>query len=306
MITVKQLQHLLAIIEHKTIHSAADSLHLTHTAVTRSLNNLEQDLGVPLFERSKSGMSPTAFCLQIVDSCRQVLLDLGDIKREADIYQNLSGGELHIAVGRAARSLILRETLPAFHSLYPDITVHITENTPEHLVEGLQGRALDMVIAGSGSYRDIEGLSIQSLRDIPMVIVVRKDHPLTAKGQLEPEEILKFPLVAPTMVGSSHPLFKLMSVQVENISKNNRALPSIMCSDYPTIENIVLSSDATSIVPLMEFSTQLQDGSLVSIDIAEQKIFLELSIIEVANRMRSPAAQAFVDICEKHFCTLKI
>jgi DNA-binding transcriptional LysR family regulator len=304
MITVKQLQHLLAIIEHKTIHSAADSLHLTHTAVTRSLNNLEEDLGVPLFERSKTGMAPTAFCLQIVESCQQVLLDLGDIKREAEIYRNLSGGELHIAVGRAARGLILRETLPLFHSRYPDITVHISENTPEYLVEGLQNRQLDMVIAGSGSYRDIEGLSVQPLRDIPMSIVARRDHPLTAQAEQALDAFLSYPLVAPTMIGPSHPLSKLLSTQLEGRKENHLPGPSIMCSDYPTIENIMLSSDALSIVPLIEFSRQLQEGSLVAIDIAGQKVNLELSVMEVANRMRSPAAQAFVDICEEHFSTL--
>lgn len=304
MITVKQLQHLLAIIEHKTIHSAADSLHLTHTAVTRSLNNLEEDLGVPLFERSKTGMAPTTFCLQIVESCKQVLLDLEDIKREADIYRSLSGGELHIAVGRAARGLILRETLPVFHSRYPDITVHISENTPEYLVESLQSRELDIVIAGSGSYRDIDGLSIQPLRDIPVSIVARKGHPLATTIQGKLGEFLKYPLVAPTMIGSSHPLFKLLSAQLGDDKEGSFTKPSIMCSDYPTIENVILSSDALSIVPLVEFSRQLQEGNLIAIDLLGQKVNMELSVMEVANRMRSPAAQAFVDICEEYLSTL--
>ncbi|BFM18445.1 LysR family transcriptional regulator [Maricurvus nonylphenolicus] len=301
MITIKQLQHLLAIIEHGSIHSAAESLFLTHTAVTRSLNKLEDDLGVSLFERSKSGMQPTAFCLQIVDSCRKVLVDVGDIKREAEIYQNLSGGELRIAVGRAARSLILRDTLPVFHARYPAIAINITENTPEYLTESLHGRELDLLLAGSGSYRNSEGLAIELLCNIPMSIIVREGHPLIAESEHDANAFFNYPLVAPTMIGESHPLYPLMKLKQEHGGQGVGQWPSIMCSDYPTIENVIRTSDAISIAPVMEFSQQLQQGSLVSLDFSDRQMNLELSVIEVENRMRSPAAQAFIDICKAHF-----
>jgi|GEM_PF-987535 len=301
MITVKHLQHLLAIIEQGTIHRAAESLHLTHTAVTRSLNKLEEGLGVALFERSKAGMTPTAFCLQITGSCQQVLVDIGEIKREADIYRNLSGGLLRIAVGKAARGLILRDTLPLFHARYPKITVHITEDTPEQLVESLHGRELDIVIAGSGSYRDVEDLSLQLLQKIPMSILVRPGHPLITEIEAGLQCLIHYPLVGATMIGKSHPVYKLLSTYLEVEQKESDRWPTIMCSDYPTIENILVSSDACLIGPVREFSRQLAEGRLVSIDIPGRDISLDLSVIEIANRMRSPAAQAFIDICEAHF-----
>ncbi len=109
-------------------------------------------------------------------------MDIGDIKREADIYRNLSSGVLHIAVGRAVSSLILRKTLPVFHKRYPHINVRVTENTPRQLVEGLHNRELDLLIAGSGSYSEVEGLSIQPLKDLPMGLVVptliNQSHPI--------------------------------------------------------------------------------------------------------------------------------
>jgi len=301
MITVKHLQHLLAIIEQGSIHSAAESLHLTHTAVTRSLNKLEGDLGVALFERSKSGMTPTEFCLQVTDSCQQVLVDIGEIKRAADIYRNLSGGLLRIAVGRAARSLILRDTLPRFHSCYPNMAVHITEGTPAQLVGRLHGRELDLVVAGSGSYRDSEGLSLQLLRKIPMSILVRRDHPLLTEIEAGLQCLVNYPLVAATMIGVSHPVYKLVASRLSDEKKIIDRWPTIMCSDYPTIENILLSSDAWLIAPVTEFSKQLEEGSLVSIAIADGDMNLDLSVIEVSHRMRSPAAQVFIDICEEHF-----
>lgn len=301
MITVKHLQHLLAIIEQGTIHSAAQSLHLTHTAVTRSLNKLEESLGITLFERSKSGMTPTGFCLQIAGSCQQVLVDIGEIKREADIYRNLSGGLLHIAVGRAARSLILRDTLPLFHSRYPHIRIHITEGSPEQLVERLHNRELDMLIAGSGSYRDVEGLSLQLLRQIPMSILLRKDHPLVNELEGNVHSLLKYPLVAATMIGASHPVLKLILSELEGSEMITNHWPTIMCSDSPTIENLLITSNAWLIGPTVEFEDRIQAGELVKINLPGDGANLDLSIIEVVSRMRSPAAQAFIEICENHF-----
>ncbi len=301
MITVKQLRHLLAIIEQGTIHSAADSLCLTHTAVTRSLNNLEDYLGVPLFERSKAGMRPTAFCQQIVDACRDVLLDIGDIKREADIYRNLFSGVLNIAVGRAVSSLILRKTLPEFHKRYPHINVRVTENTPRQLVEGLHNRELDILIAGSGSYSEEVGLSIQPLKDLPMGLVVRSGHPLIDEIKSNVHELVKYPLVAPTLINQSHPIYKSVVSKLEGVEDIVDSWPSIMCSDYPAMADILLNTDAWGIAPVEEFSKLLENGDLYQISFGDNSMATALSVIEVSNRMRSPAAQAFVAICEEHF-----
>jgi len=134
--------------------------------------------------------------------------------------------------------------------------------------------------------------------------LVRSGHPLITEIEAGLQCLINYPLVGATMIGKSHPLFKLLSTYLEAEQKESDLWPAIMCSDYPTIENILLSSDACCIGPVCEFSKQLQEGSLVSIDIADAEMHLDLSVIEVSNRMRSPAAQAFIDICEAHFQSL--
>ena len=100
MVTVKQLRHLTAIAEQGNMHKAAQALHLTQPALTRSLNTLESLLDVKLFDRHSGGMQATPFCLEIIEQCQQVLLDVEDIQRAARIYQNVEAGELSIGVGR--------------------------------------------------------------------------------------------------------------------------------------------------------------------------------------------------------------
>lgn len=296
MMTIKHLQHLRAIIQHRTILSAAEALHLTQSALTRSLNTLEDSLGIKLFDRSKSGMAPTAFCLQIAERCEQLVLEMDEIKREADIYRNLDSGELHIAVGRAISGLISRNTLPQFVARYPKVTVTISEGTPEEVVQRIKSREVDLLLAGSGSYRDIEGIKCQHLKDVPLEVITSADHPLSQQRNIQLEQLANYPLIAPTSLSPSHPLLKtLLKAESHHGDK-----PAVICSDIPTLKAILEQNHYWLLAPEAYFTQELQQGKLCKLDAHYPELKIQLSVIEHQTRSRSPAAQAFIEMCEDY------
>jgi DNA-binding transcriptional LysR family regulator len=304
MITVKHLQHLRAIIQHGTILSAAEALHLTHPALTRSLNNLESTLGIQLFDRSRSGMTPTAFCLQIAGRCEQMLLDMYDIQREAEIYRHIEGGELHIAVGRAIKDLIIRNTLPEFIAKYPKVAVTVSEDSPENLIYRTKQREVDLLLAGVGSYRGIEGISFQHLKDIPLSVIVGSSHPLCGSKQIQLEQLASYPLIAPTELNPTNPLY----TAILNASDNGSQKPpiSVLCSDYVTLKAILLKNHSWLLASETYFEEEIANGELCKLDINHPALKIELSVLELNGRSRSPAAQAFIDICQTYLDSLSI
>ncbi|MFC6631948.1 LysR family transcriptional regulator [Microbulbifer taiwanensis] len=296
MLTLKQLRHLRAIVQHGTILRAAEVLHLTHPALTRSLNNLEETLGVQLFERSKAGMRPTPFCLQLARRCDQVLLDIDDIQREAELYRNVQTGTLNIGVGRAMKDLITRNTLPEFVESHPRVVVGVSEGTPEELVYRLKRRELDLLVAGSGSYRDIDGIRYQHLQDIPLSVIVNPAHPLRARADIRFDDLVPYPLIASTLVSAANPLYRA----VLSAGDPNRQLPSLVCSDYSTLKDILLRTQSWLIAPEFYYSAEILGGELCTLDISHPALLSQLSVMDLGERSRSPAAAAFIALCEKN------
>ncbi len=295
MITLKQLKHLQAICECGTLHGAAKSVHLTHSALTRSLHNLEEALGLALFERHKNGMEPTEFCANILAQSEQVLLAVKDIERDADLARNIEEGHLHILVGPGTKGLVLRESLPEFFKRHPNIEVRITEAMPEEAKDLLIKREADFLISGSGSFTGSSELAIELLKAVPVQVLVRKDHPLVGK-KVNLNTLFEYPLVAATQLSGDHPFLKDMALK---LGASINLTPKVICSDTGILKSIVLRTDAW--LGSLNMEMNLDDGQLVVLDITQLELTNKLSIIELVGRSRSPAAQKFLQICKKYF-----
>ncbi len=299
MITLKQLVHLQAICQYGSLQDAANAVHLTRSALTRSLHNLEEILGLALFERKKNGMQPTDFCLEMLAQSEKVLLAIKDMQRDAHMARNLEKGSLVILVGAGARSLILRQILPEFSLKHPNIEVRISEAMPEEAKQLLFKREADFLISGDGSFSGNDDFSVEMIKAIPMLIFVRKDHPLAHK-ELDFLALLNFPLVTASYFSPDHHFLEKLSKLTKQEIKLS---PKIVCSDYIALKKIVLNSDSWLVSPKLDMfmDNELNDGQLVSLPLAKMELKNNLSAIELTDRSRSPAAQKFMDMCKHHF-----
>jgi len=299
MITLKQLVHLQAICQYGSLQDAANAVHLTRSALTRSLHNLEEILGLSLFERKKNGMHPTDFCLEMLAQSEKVLLAVKDMQRDAHMARNLEQGSLVILVGAGARSLILRQILPEFSLAFPNIEVRISEAMPEEAKQLLFKREADFLISGDGSFAGSDDFTVEIIKAIAMRIFVRKNHPL-ANMKLNFLSLIKFPLVTASYFSPDHPFLKKLS----KVTKQEiKVSPKIVCSDYIALKKIVLNTDSWLVSPALDMfmDSEMDDGELISLDLGKVELKNNLSTIELADRSRSPAAQKFIDMCEHHF-----
>jgi len=295
MITLKQLRHLQAICQYGTLHGAASAVHLTHSALTRSLKNLEDILGMSLFVRHKNGMDPTEFCSQIITQSEQVLLTVKEIQREADMARNIEQGSLHILVAPGTKGLVTRRSVPDFFMKYPNIKIRISEAGPKEASELLLKREADFHISGAGSFIGNEEFNIELIKPIELVALASVNHPLMGK-KISWDELIKYPLVAPSYLHKNHPFLKSLT---KDNNKEVKLELSVVCSDTLTLKNILLKTDAWMIGPQLELLVDMTDGQLGTLNIQPFDSINNLSVIEIKDRARSPAAQRFIDICKK-------
>jgi len=301
MITLKHLAHIKAIRDHGTLHGAAQAIHLTHSALARSLQNLEEALGISLFERHKQGMRPTDFCLRIVDQGEQVLMAVKDIQREAELERDLLQGHLHILVGPTTKVIVTQNTIPSFFSVYPNIEVQITEALPDQAYNLLLKREADLIISGAGSFASRENINIEKLIDVPVQALARMDHPL-ANRPVSVQELFTYPLVAAGSLPDEHPFIQKLATIV---SPDVKLRPSVICADNTTLKALLLENDVWMASLCLEMNEELMSGELVSLDIVGLELQNNLSVIELAGRSRSPAANQFVNLLKRHISQLE-
>ena len=297
MISLKQLRHLTVIAEQTNMHKAAEVLHITQPALTRSLNTLEGLLNVRLFDRHSGGMRATHFCTEIIDKCQQILLDVEDIQRAARIYQNIEVGELHIGVGRGVRELVLRTSVPEFVSQHPNISITVGEGTPEELDQRLKQRNVDLLITGLGSHSEVTEYRTELITNVPLSVITRKGHPMQSQKNISFSQLAKYPPITSTLVGPTHPLRD----QIQTATGLLKA--HIECSDFPTLIAVLLCSDSWLVSSEYNCASELEQGALVKLDATHPSLNTELGIIELNKRSRSPAAQKFIDILTKELAS---
>jgi len=104
-VEVRQLRHVLALVEHENFRKAAEVLHLSQPSLTKSIQQLERTCGVRLFERRGKSVVPTVFGQLVAETARQVLDALDALTRKINETTNLEAGELAVGAGPYAAEI---------------------------------------------------------------------------------------------------------------------------------------------------------------------------------------------------------
>lgn len=115
---LQQLDHFLAVVETQSFSRAADKLHLTQPALSRSIQALEEELGGPLLERGKN-KTLTALGELALARARRVRVELAELRRSAKILANVEAGTLRLGLGPAPTAMLSVHLLQHMMQRYP-------------------------------------------------------------------------------------------------------------------------------------------------------------------------------------------
>ena len=180
---MKQLQLLIALDEHQSLHQAAAAMAMTQSAASKSLQELEGMLEAPLFERSRRGMRPNAFGHCVIRHARQLVADLSAMCEEVAGIRAGSGGRVAVGVIMGAVPDVLVPALEQLRQAHPDLALEIIEDTSLRLLGQLDDGHLDLVLGRSlvsdepGKYR------YHPLGDEQVSVVVGHAHPAPHPGR---------------------------------------------------------------------------------------------------------------------------
>ena len=142
MIELQQLHYLIAIAEHGTLSKAAETQNITQPALSRSMQSLEQELQVTLFDRSKNKISFNENGKIAVEYARKVVSQAKDMVEHIQAFDRANRT---IAIASCAPAP-LWELLPILSRMYPDMTVSSEMRCDETMLEGLRNHTYKIIV----------------------------------------------------------------------------------------------------------------------------------------------------------------
>ena len=176
------------------VSRAADQHYIVQSAVSRQLGLLEEELGMPLFERrGKRLVEPTPVCKAIVQELDRIEQSLENIRAVADDYRLQTRGEIRIATTHTQAKYFLPEVMLEFRQRYPEVAIHFLQGTPVELVRMLHDGKADIAVCTEALDKD-NGLESRKCYDWNHGLVLPEGHPL-AEGKLTLERIAQHPVL---------------------------------------------------------------------------------------------------------------
>ena len=286
----RQIMLLTALAEHGSLRRAAVAIHTTQPAATALLQQLEQGLGVELFERHAKGMRPTPYGEVMIRYAHGVLHDFEHASEEMNALSSGASGLVYIGSVMGAVPVILTQALSRFKASNPCVRISLQVDTSDLLLPGLVRGDVDVVLGRLPDQFDDNNLDIELLEGEPMCIVARPGHGLFRI----PKPTLR-DLVAQTWI--LHPSGSPMRRRVESALQEANLTTSLDIMETASIlatTTLINASEMISVVPLDVAQHYAQVGLLAILPIDLPLPMAKLGIITRQGKVVSPAVTEFL------------
>jgi len=198
---LRHLRYLLAVADHGGFTRAAEALHVSQPTLSQQIRQLEESLGVDLFDRTSRSVKPTDAGQAYIECARRVLVELEAGKRALHDVKDLSRGSLRLAMTPTFMAYLVGPLVRDYVARYPGIHLEIFELSMDDIEAGLADDSLDIAIA----FTPVRNPDIECIPAFveTLGVMVGRGHPLyDSAAVLTPDDIaqLDFALLAPDFI----------------------------------------------------------------------------------------------------------
>jgi LysR family transcriptional regulator, hydrogen peroxide-inducible genes activator len=194
--TLTELRYAVAVAEERHFGRAAVRCHVSQPSLSASVANLEDELGVKIFERGKRGVALTKIGDEVIAQARRALEESAQVKAVAQQGRNPLKGTLRLGVIHTIAPYLLPDLVAALRKSAPEMPLDIEENTTAALDLLLKAGEIDAVVLAL-PYAEA-GIVTEALYDEPFKVVVPRGHPYAKRkwiraGDLDSADLLLLP-----------------------------------------------------------------------------------------------------------------
>ena len=286
------LRDFLAVADRGSLRAAARELGLSQPAMTRSIQELEKELGVVLFERQAKGVVLTEMGQLFLRRARSVRSELQRAQDELAQMRGAMFGNLRIGLSSVAHMALLPYALHAFRQRFPDVKINIVDGVLPRVERELIDGTMDFYVGPATA--DLPGeLGAEKLFDNRRTVMARKGHPLAQATSLRELKDAEWITSSVTRKAEDEisPIFE----------RHGLPAPRLVVEAFSalTFYFTIAHSDVLMMLPVQWAQTPLFRDSLQQIHVRERLEALPICIVRRTGLPLTPAAEYFCDMVRR-------
>lgn len=259
-IDLRLLRQAQALAEYGSFTRAAEALNIAQPSLSRGIKELETRVGMPLFERLRSGHTPTDFGRVFLEHAAGLLAGFKDLERDVAQTKGLGTVETTVGFGAYAAEILAPRFAPRFIVEHPSVRLRLRMEDPTSMSRLLRSRSLDVAVCESSVLADDEAIEIiDTLEPMPGHVIVRAGHPLAEKDDLQIADVLAYPYAQVVML----PARVLKPILAARRDLPMPTFPAIECPSFSLAAGIVASTDAFTFASFGMVGAELNAGRVV-------------------------------------------
>jgi DNA-binding transcriptional LysR family regulator len=288
-VSLGRLQQLITVARCGSFSRAAEELHISQPALSRSIAALESRYGFPIFNRIGHGVQPTAAGAEVIAQAAPLLQSMRVFESNLGLLATGAAGKLKLGLPPLLSSQLLAKLACDFFSPGAQAEIRVSIRSGPALLEELKNDAIELFFFAETQIEAPPEVEIEPVGLIRPVCVVRAGHPLAAHRTLTLDDLSQFPWAS----------------SVEPPAMGEQLNPArLLCDNYHVLREVVLQTNMVCICTSDFVGRDLAEGRLHEIQVqgllpAESTIYAA----KLRGRIASPLASAAIQRVKAHLAT---
>jgi DNA-binding transcriptional LysR family regulator len=192
---LRHLRYFVAVAEALNFTKASVRLRVAQPALSRQMQDLEDEIGEDLLKRSPRGVTLTAEGRLFLEEARELLRRADETVKKVRALARGEYGELHVGYAPTPTIEILPPALAAFQKSVPGVQVLLHDMSGDEIADGLRRGAIQLAVMPSTETEHVPDVEFEPLRTYPVCVALSRDHPLARMKSIPLEKFAAEPLI---------------------------------------------------------------------------------------------------------------
>jgi DNA-binding transcriptional LysR family regulator len=288
---LKRWAHIVAVADRRSFIRAAEQVHLSQPALTRSIQAAEAELGLQLFDRGTQEVVPTPGGEFVVRRARQLVFNSRCLERDVELYRSRKLGDTAFGAGPFPAATFLAPLLTSLRKEFPGINLRVEISNWQLLLERLVEEDIEFFIADVRDLPSDPGLMVRELQSEAGGFYVRAGHPLSRRTSVSMKQIWTHGVLSVRLpIAVRGVLCRMLG-----IDSSEKLSLALECDDVSLLKSTALECDSVLAATHAAVAQEVAEGRLQALKIAGlPHLATEVGMVTLRGRTPSPMAELII------------